>query len=91
MVYVLNQAAYQVKGFRLFDKVLFQGIECFIFGRRSSGMFDVRMLNGTKVNDSVSFKKLTLIEKRKSILIQKRKDGNSSHILRNGFPCQVLS
>lgn len=32
-----NQAPYLVKGFRLFDKVLYQGQECFIFGRRSTG------------------------------------------------------
>lgn len=32
----LNQAPYLVKGFRLFDKVEFEGEECFIFGRRST-------------------------------------------------------
>ena len=69
----LNQGTYLIKEFRLFDKVKYQETECFIFGRRSSGFFDIRMLNGTKVNDSISFKKLTLLEKRKSILIQKRK------------------
>jgi len=37
----LNQAPYKVKGFRLFDKVKFQGKECFIFGRRSSGYFNL--------------------------------------------------
>ena len=31
----LNQAPYLVKKFRLFDKVVFDGTECFIFGRRA--------------------------------------------------------
>jgi len=30
-----NKAPYLVKGYRLFDKVLFDNRECFIFGRRA--------------------------------------------------------
>lgn len=67
-----NQAEYMVKGFRLFDKVLYQGQECFIFGRRSSGSFDIRLLDGTKVSAGISYKKLKLLEKRKSYLIERR-------------------
>lgn len=67
-----NQAPYEVKGFRLFDKVKYQNIECFIFGRRSSGYFDIRKLDGTKVSASVSYKKLTLLETRKNILTERR-------------------
>lgn len=66
-----NQAPYEVKGFRLFDKVLYQNIECFIFGRRSSGSMDVRLLNGTKINAGVGYKKLKLLETRKSYLIER--------------------
>ena len=47
-----HQAPYLVHGFRLFDKVLCKGEVGFIFGRRSSGAFDVRRLNGTKISDS---------------------------------------
>ena len=67
-----NQAPYIVKGFRLFDKVLFSNIECFIFGRRSTGRMDVRHLDGTTVNASASHKKLKLIEKSKHILTERR-------------------
>lgn len=67
-----NQAEYIVKGFRLFDKVLYQGQECFIFGRRSNGSFDIRLLDGTKVSAGISYKKLKLLEKRKSYLIERR-------------------
>ena len=45
-----NQAPYLVKGFRLFEKVKYHGKQYFIFGRRSSGFFDIRTLDGTKVN-----------------------------------------
>ena len=65
----LNQAPYLVKGFRLFDKVKYQGREYFIFGRRSSGFFDIRDLQGNKVNKgSISYKKLKFIEPRKTYL-----------------------
>ena len=66
-----NQSAYLVKGFRLFDKVKYNGIECFIFGRRSSGSFDIRMLDGTKVKAGISCNKLKLLEVRKNFLITK--------------------
>ena len=65
-----NQAPYLVKGFRLFDKVLYQGQECFIFGRRSTGYMDLRLLDGTHINTSVGFKKLKLLEPRSNYLIE---------------------
>lgn len=46
----LNQAPFLVKGFRLFDLVEYQKELYYIFGRRSSGSFDIRKLDGTKVN-----------------------------------------
>ena len=65
----LNQAPYLVKGFRLFDKVKYQDKEYFVFGRRSSGFFDIRDLLGNKVNKgSISYKKLKFIESRKTYL-----------------------
>lgn len=67
-----NQAPYKVKGFRLFDKVKYNRVECFIFGRRVSGSFDIRLLDGTKVHTGVSCKKLKLIESRKGILTERR-------------------
>ena len=68
-----NQAPYIVKGFRLFDKVLFENKEYFIFGRRTSGFFGVRTLAGDKVNKgSISFKKLELVETKKYYLIERR-------------------
>ena len=68
----LNQAPYEVKGFRLFDKVGYGNLDCFIFGRRSSGYFDIRKLNGTKVHAGISCKKLKLLESAKHILTERR-------------------
>lgn len=68
----LNQAPYIVKGFRLFDKVLYKGQECFIFGRRESGYFDLRKLDGTKISPSANYKQLKLIEVASSLLIERR-------------------
>ena len=68
-----NQAPYLVKGFRLFDKVLYQGKEYFIFGRRATGYFDIRTLDGTKANKgSVSYKKLRIQDTAKAYLKEVR-------------------
>ena len=72
----LNQAQFEVKGFQLFDKVQYQGKLYFVFGRRTSGFFDIRTLDGAKVNKgSVSCKTLKLVERRKTILIERRMAG----------------
>ena len=70
-----NQAEYLVRGFRLFDKVEYAGQECLIFGRRSSGYFDIRRLDGTKVHASVSYRKLRFLETRHTTLTERRTAG----------------
>ena len=55
-----NQAPFKVFGFRLFDKVMFQGEEHFIYARRLSGQFNIRDINGENKKD-VSCKKLRYI------------------------------
>lgn len=67
-----NQAPKYVFGFQLFDKVRYKGQECFVFGRRTSGSFDIRKLDGTRISAGVSYKKLKLLEKRKTILAERR-------------------
>jgi len=67
-----NQAAYIVKGFRLFDKVKFHGKECFVFGRRSSGSFSIRTLDGTRISESAGYGSLTFIAKTTGYLIERR-------------------
>lgn len=69
----LNQSEYKVKGFRLFDKVEYQGEEYFIFGRRKTGFFDIRNLSGEKVNKgSLSYKKIKFLEPRQNWLCERR-------------------
>ena len=68
-----NQAGYLVKGFRLFDKVAYEGREYFIFGRRQSGFFDLRDLAGSKVNKgSLSYRKIRFLEPRQYYLCERR-------------------
>lgn len=72
----LNQAQFEVKGFRLFDKIQYQDKLCYIFGRRNSGFFDIRALDGTKVNKgSVNCKSFKLSERRRSLLTERRMVG----------------
>ena len=67
-----NQAPKYVFGFRLFDMVQLPSKEYgFIFGRRSSGSFDVRHLTGKKISAGVSYKKLNLICHPNNLLIEK--------------------
>jgi len=67
-----NKSPYLVKGFRLFDKVLFQNQECFVFGRRATGYFDLRLLDGTKISASASYKKCKRLERAKTMLVERR-------------------
>lgn len=70
-----NQSERVIKGYILFDKVKYQGKEYFVFGRRISGFFDIRELNGNKVNKgSINCKKLKLIERCSGYLIELRKE-----------------
>ena len=68
-----NQAPYLVKGFRLFDKVVYNSTECFIFGRRSSGSFDIRKFDGTRVNAGISYKKLKFKSISNSFIVSQSK------------------
>lgn len=69
----LNQSQKYVKGYQLFDKVEYDGKPYYIFGRRTSGYFDIRTLSGEKVNNgSVSYKKLKKLETRRNILTERR-------------------
>ena len=70
-----NQAPYEAKGFRLYDKVKYQNKEYTIFGRRTTGFFNIRTLDGEIVNKgSISCKKLKFIEQQKSFITERRKE-----------------
>ena len=65
-----NQAPFEVFGFRLFDKVLYNNEICFIYGRRKSGCFDIRDFDG-KNSKNVTYKKLKLIRGKRYPIILK--------------------
>ena len=64
-----NQAAKYVFGFRLYDKVRYNDIECFVWGRRNRGTFLLRNLDGEKVKDGASYRDLELLERSQGYLI----------------------
>ena len=80
----LNQAPYLVKGFRLWDKVIYNKEECFIQGRRSSGYFQLKKLDGTLVSASASYKKLKLAETAKHFITERRAVPPTNEFV--GFP-----
>jgi N6-L-threonylcarbamoyladenine synthase len=68
----LNQAPYTVFGFRLWDKVIYKKEECFVQGRRSSGYFQLKRLDGSTVTPAVSYTKLRLVETEKHYITKRR-------------------
>lgn len=67
-----NTAPKYVHGFRLFDAVAYQGQVCFVWGRRSSGYFDLRLLDGTRIHASANCTHLTLVQKAHTCLVERR-------------------
>lgn len=68
----LNQTPYLVKGFHLFDKVLYLNQECFISGRRVTGSFALKTFDWKKVSDGISYKKLELLEERSGYIATRK-------------------
>ena len=70
MLYALNLAiTLRMDTLRWISK----GEEWFIFGRRATGFFDLRKIDGTKLNKgSYSYKRIKLITNLNSLLIERR-------------------
>ena len=68
-----NQTDFSIFGYQLYDRVVYQGRQYFVFGRRKTGYFDIRTLSGDKVNKgSISYKKLRLLEHVHGYLVERR-------------------
>ena len=66
-----NQAPKYVFGFQQYDVVRMPTGECgFVFGRRTSGYFDIRTIDGKKLSAGIACKKITLLNCRKSLLTE---------------------
>lgn len=79
--HIRNTTERFILGFQRYDKVRWNGWngwngkkggECFIFGRRVSGYFDLRKLDGSKICASAKAKELSLLERAKTLLIERR-------------------
>lgn len=68
-----NQTPRFIGGFRLNDKVVFNGQLCLIHGRRSSGYFDIRKPDGTRVHPSIHYRNIMLVEHAGTRLCYKEK------------------
>ncbi len=73
-----NKSPYEVFGFRLFDGVRYQGTNCFVFGRRASGSFDIRKLDGKPVHRGISYKRLKKTKTSTTLLTERRLQGAGS-------------
>ena len=69
----LNQCAYEVKGFRLFDKVKSKGSEWYIHGKRTKGAFVLKNLSGDTLEISPS--KIQLICYQRGFIAERRIQG----------------
>ena len=67
-----NQAPYEVMGFRLYDKVEWNGIKCFISGRTNNRAI-LRNIEWEKIhNTPIDLKYLKLIEQRKNYIVERK-------------------
>lgn len=76
-----NKAERFVRGYQLFDKVHYEGQTCFVFGRRKTGYFDLRTLQGVRVHKCASDKKLTLLERATTWLVDIQPEGGGGRLL----------
>lgn len=73
--HIKNTAARIIHGFQRYDKVLWNKIECFVFGRRERGYFNLQKLDGTKVHTDANVKGITLLESANTFLIDALRRG----------------
>jgi hypothetical protein len=73
-----NQAEHLLFGFATNDRVKYKGRECFIHGRRTSGYFDLRDIDGSRVHNSASYKDIKRIRHEKDIIFKQVKRQKAS-------------
>ncbi len=69
--HIRNTAPREVFGFRRYDKVRIGGTNGFVFGRRTSGYFDIRTLNGDKIHASAKHSDMVLLERASTLLVER--------------------
>ena len=69
----LNQSPYILNGYRLFDKVIYNGKIGFVSARRRGGSYRVRDIFWNSISEGVTFRKLKFVESRQYYLCDKIK------------------
>ena len=69
----LNQSPYILNGYRLFDKVIYNGKIGFVSARRRRGSYCVRDIFWNSISEGVTFRKLKFVESRQYYLCDKLK------------------
>ena len=80
----------EVRGFRRFDKVRYKNQIGIIYGLRISGYFDMRSLSGEKIHSSVKWSNLKLLEKAKTLILERREQRIPLHLKEDGVSCTGL-
>jgi len=80
----------EVRGFRRFDKVRYKNQIGIIYGLRISGYFDMRSLSGEKIHSSVKWSNLKLLEKAKTIILERGEQRIPLHLKEDGVSCAGL-
>jgi hypothetical protein len=80
----------EVRGFRRFDKVRYKNQIGIIYGLRISGYFDMRSLSGEKIHSSVKWSNLKLLEKAKTLILERRGQRIPLHLKEDGVSCAGL-
>ncbi|SFQ20095.1 RNA-guided endonuclease IscB [Caldicoprobacter faecalis] len=77
-------------GFRRYDRVEYEGIIGIIAGLRSSGYFAVRNLSGEKIHDSAKHSRLRLVERAKTLMLERMEERIPLHLEEDGVSCVRL-
>jgi len=80
----------EVRGFRRFDKVRYKNQIGIIYGLRISGYFDMRSLSGEKIHSSVKWSNLKLLEKAKTLILERGEQRIPLHLKEDGVSCAGL-
>lgn len=84
--HIKNTAPRIIHGFQRYDKVIWNGLECFVFGRRERGYFNLQKLDGTIIHKDANVKGITLLERSNTFLVEAIRRGTLLSVLKKGVP-----
>ena len=67
-----NQVSKEVNGFRLMDSVKCDAIRCYVNGRRARGQFSLSDITGHVLNNTISYKRLSLVNHNGGYIIYEK-------------------